>query len=471
MKLFKSMYLSALLLMLGSVSCQKDPFETIESSSQSLQSKNAVAALNTTNMTEPVILGYFPSWAESYPAGNGGTKLRDLPTHITHVFLAFAKPNLRYVKGSLDIANTGIQTPYDGHTLKETVSILRDKGIKVILSVGGETYWPDDSAYDIDYQQIKDLVDDMGFEGIDWDYEPSGSFATIGDPENVQHFIDFFENSRAIMPEGEYLLSCAPAGVGALGGLNNDDPGSPYAYDKRNEVTGESDANLYNATGPNEAISLFGFATTGHMIPVLEAAGDKIDLIAPQGYNTGAATNRAIMYDAYKYYADTYGFNLAFGTHYPNEPWGPYYEYTYESIADLSEHIAQNNTRNDGIMIWQLLLGNEGSSAYGYVHVASQVLNGTDKATAIAEAENYPESPYTGGGSGPGDGGEGGKGCDNAPAWNSNSVYWEGDEVIYQNALYRAKWWTQNNNPVDFSGEGEPWMFVQQCGEDNFLAN
>ncbi|MBU3025282.1 glycosyl hydrolase family 18 protein [Zobellia galactanivorans] len=438
-------------------SCSKE----IASEEQSLdQAPITPVAAQASSVDEPIVLGYFPSWSETWAASGKPSKLRDLPGHITHVFLAFAKPNLRYQKGSMSLSGTGIQTPYDGEALKETVSILKARGTNVILSIGGETYWGSQAAYDIDYQQIKDFVDDMGFQGIDWDYEPSGSFATIGEPENVQHFIDFFNKSRAIMPKGEYLLACAPAGAGALGGLNNDDPASPYAYSKRNSVTGESDDKLYKATEPNEAISLFGFGATGHFIPVMKAVGDKIDLVAYQGYNTGAASNRKIMYDAYKHYADQYGFNIAAGTHYPNEPWGPHYTYDYQTIADLSEHIA-SKSQNDGLMIWQLLLGDGNTSAYGYLHVGSQILNGVSRSTAIANAENYP-----GGGNGipnpipdPNDGTD----CDSAAAWSATASYAGGVYSTYQNSLYRAKWWTLGDLPTS----GDVWEFIGSCSGDD----
>ncbi|WP_405209311.1 carbohydrate-binding protein [Aquimarina sp. LLG6339-5] len=419
--------------------------------------------INRATITEPIVLGYFPSWSESWTTTGQGSKLRDIPKHITHVFLAFAKPNLRYQKGSFDITETGIQTPYDGQTLKESISILKTKGIKVILSIGGETYWGTTASYDINYQQIKDLVDDIGFEGIDWDFEPNGGFQTIGESINVQRFIDFFNKSRALMPKGQYVIACAPAGAGALGGLTNDDASSPFAHNKRNTVTGESDTNLFNATSPNQAISLFGFASTGHMIPVIKAVGDKIDLIAYQGYNTGAASNRAIMYDSYKYYADQYGFSIAAGTHYPNEPWGPYYTYNYQNIADLSDHISSKST-TDGIMIWQMLLKENSSSAYGYLYVSSQVLNGTSQSQAIANAENYPESPYTGDGDG-GDGGGNGSGCSSSQ-WNSSVAYTNGNEVVYETSLYKAKWWTQGDNPATNNGNGKPWEFIENCDGD-----
>ena len=80
------------------------------------------------------------------------------------------------------------------------------------------------------------------------------------------------------MPREEgYLLACAPAGVGALGGQFNNDPSSPNRYDQRNVLTGESDAILFQGMQPTNGINLFGFGSTGHMIPVIEAVGDEID--------------------------------------------------------------------------------------------------------------------------------------------------------------------------------------------------
>ncbi|WP_394748555.1 Ig-like domain-containing protein [Spongiimicrobium salis] len=464
MKNFTPLLTYFMMLAMFMISCNKESI--LDENATTQETFKEVKATASDPNAPPIILGYFPSWSENWTTGDRGSKLRDIPAHVNHVFLAFGRPNLRYVKGSMDISNTGLSTPYGGETLRGSVAALQSKGIKVILSIGGETYWGSPSAYDIDYQQIKDLVDDIGFDGIDWDFEPNGSFATIGAAENVQHFIDFFNNSRAIMPKGEYIIACAPAGVGALGGINNDDPASPFAHSKRNEVTGESDDNLFNGESPNQAISLFGFSATGHMIPVMEAVGDKIDLVAFQGYNTGAASNRSIMYDAYKYYADQYGFTIAAGTHYPDEPYGPFYTYTYSNIADLSSHIAAQSN-SDGLMIWHLLLESGGSSAYGYMHVGSQVFAGVPEQTAVANAENYPETPYTGGGDT--GGGQNGTGCDNAPQWNSQVIYdVQGREVIYQGKLYRNKWWSQNNLPTG----GDPWEFIRDCdgstgGADN----
>lgn len=421
----------------------------------------------THSFNNPIVLAYFPSYSENWTTTNQNSKLREIPSFVNYVFLAFAKPNLTYTKDSFDISGTGIEVPYDGCTLKESVSALKQKGVHVILSIGGETYWNSNVYSAIDYQQIKDLVDDIGFVGIDWDFEPNGSFGEIGNATNIQHFINFFTNSRAIMPKSEgYILACAPAGVGALGGQTNNDVMSPFAYENRNIVTGETDANLYNGTVATNGINLFGFASTGHMIPVIEAVGDKIDIIAFQGYNTGGSTNRSIMYDAYAYYAEQYGFKVAAGVHYPNEPWGPYYTYTHQNVADLASHIRNYSTRigdQGGIMLWQLLLANTGlnSSGYSYMNVANKVLNGIPVNTAISEANDYSLSSYTGGAEGCS--GQGGTLFCGFSEYMSNQSYPTANTTVYyQCKIWANQWWA---NAGEIPGENSVWQEINDCHE------
>ncbi len=333
-------------------------------STQETQKKESFLQTKTTGET-PMVVGYFPSWSETYPS-TSGTRLRNIPEEVTHIFLSFIKPNMRYVKGSFDIKNVGIEVPYDGLTLKETVDILKAKGIKVILSIGGETYWGSNESYDIDHQNIADFVRDFGFDGIDWDYEPNGGFQTIGEPENVERFISMIKSSRELLPRSEgYIIACAPAGCGALGRptpyAQNDDSESPYSYANRAIITGDDLSNEYNSTSTQGyTISLYGFASTGHMIPVFRAAGDDLDLVAFQGYNTGSASQREIMYDSYAYYANKHNFKVAFGMHIPDEPWGPYYVYDESKLREYTSYVAQGGRhdragKGDGVMFWQLL--------------------------------------------------------------------------------------------------------------------
>ncbi|VXB64383.1 conserved hypothetical protein [Flavobacterium sp. 9R] len=426
------------------------------------------------SIKSPIVLAYFPSWSESFAGAGQNSKLREIPSYVNVVFLSFAKPDLQYSKGSLDISKTGIEVPYDGCALKESIYALKQKGTKVILSIGGETFWTDSAIYSkINYSQIKDLVDDFGFAGIDWDFEPNGSFQEIGSKDNVQHFIDFFTKSRALMPRSEgYILACAPAGAGAMGGQNNDDASSPYAYAKRNALTGESDTNLYSATAPTNGISLFGFSSTGHMIPVFKAVGNLIDIVAFQGYNIGASVNRKIMYDSYAYYAEKYGFSVAAGIHYPNEPWGPYYEYNHQNVADLSSHIKNYSSRigdNDGIMIWQLLLKGANSSSYSYLNIASNILNGQTKDLAIQEANNFSMTPYS----------SKDFSCDGKEVEKYCGVVKYEPTVSYSSAktkvYYNLNIWENNYwaNPNEYPGlVAGQWTKVSECtsGPDKILS-
>lgn len=484
---FKKSTVAALLLVTVFSSCKKTENENMQLDNQSLSNSKMTMASFEVNpnvsLTKPITLGYYPSWSEGWLNADGKSAFTTLPSAVTHVFFAFAKPNLKYVKGSYNIStvNTGLECystpdPKDGGLmLKRAVSILKQRGISVILSIGGETYWQSQDNFDnINYQQIKDLVDDIGFAGIDWDFEPNGSFSESGNALNVARLTKYITESRKLMPKSAgYIIATAPVGSGAIGGLNNDDAASPFAYSKRNTVTGESDTYLYSATDGTKSISLFGFSSTGAMIPVIKAAGDKLDIIAYQAYNIGAAPNRKLMYDSYAYYANIYGFKLAHGTHVPNEPWGPYFEHTPQVVADLAKYIHDGGSqsragKNDGIMIWNLsLLSAKGTNYTGitYLNVANKVLNGQSTSTALSNAFDYknevpvipvtptdptnPTNPTTGG-------------CGIA-AYNAATTYsTPGTKVYYNNKIYKNKWYV-NANQVPESEQWGPWEFVENC--------
>lgn len=463
--------------------CQKDQLLSdpeIEIKNIHIEKMASIETNSHISLQKPITIGYYPSWSEGWLNEDGKSKFTTLPTTISHVFFAFARPNMRYTKNSFDLSKTGLECyANDGNMLKRAVGILKQRGISVILSIGGESYWATDEAYDINYQQIKDLVDDIGFVGIDWDFEPNGSFDESGSVLNVQRLSTFISESRKLMPKSAgYIIATAPAGVGALGGQLNDDLTSPYAYAKRNSTTGEPDAGLYQLTNPGVNISLYGLRTTGAMIPVIKKVGSEIDIIAYQAYNTGAAPNRRLLYDAYAYYANIYGFKLAHGTHVPNEPWGPYYEYTPQIFAELAEYIYQGGNqgrlgKNDGLMIWNLnSLSAKGTNYTGitYLNVANKILNGESISKALTNAFDYqnqtpniptnptkPTEPITGGGCG-------------VEAYNSSKSYpTAGTKVYYQGKIYTSKWWV-NANQIPEAEQWGPWEFVENC-DGNVTTN
>jgi len=50
------------------------------------------------------------------------------------------------------------------------------------------------------------------------------------------------------------------------------------------------------------------------------------------------------------------------------------------------------------------------------------------------------------------------------PAWTSTNVYLATNRVSYNNKVYEAKWWTQNENPETNSSEWAVWKYIGPCG-------
>ena len=53
--------------------------------------------------------------------------------------------------------------------------------------------------------------------------------------------------------------------------------------------------------------------------------------------------------------------------------------------------------------------------------------------------------------------------CEGIPAWSALTVYYGGDQVQYNGNKYQANYWTQNNNPEEFSDPYEHWTLVGSC--------
>ncbi|MCF6402916.1 glycosyl hydrolase family 18 protein [Chitinophaga filiformis] len=60
--------------------------------------------------------------------------------------------------------------------------------------------------------------------------------------------------------------------------------------------------------------------------------------------------------------------------------------------------------------------------------------------------------------------GTGGNSCDGIAAWSASAVYTGNMQVVYNNKIYTAKWWTQNEQPDTHSGDGQVWKYERDCG-------
>ncbi|WP_207510658.1 glycosyl hydrolase family 18 protein [Longitalea luteola] len=57
----------------------------------------------------------------------------------------------------------------------------------------------------------------------------------------------------------------------------------------------------------------------------------------------------------------------------------------------------------------------------------------------------------------------GGTGCNGIEPWSATKVYVAPNQVVYNNKVYEAKWWTQNEQPDLNSGEGRVWKYISDC--------
>jgi chitinase len=82
---------------------------------------------------------------------------------------------------------------------------MQSKDKKVIVSLGGQSFRADWASFDI--SQIKKIIDDYGFDGLDLDLEsisiPSGDYISIISQEIVS-LVTEYRNTKY------FMLTCAP---------------------------------------------------------------------------------------------------------------------------------------------------------------------------------------------------------------------------------------------------------------------
>jgi chitinase len=118
---------------------------------------------------------YFESWI-SNTKDQLDADLVNIPEPVTTVMLAFMKPDALY-PGNLQLSGTGLEFKYSGSTLRDSILELRKRnpGIKVFVSIGGETY----SSWDkLNAPVVAHFVDDFGLDGVDVDFEPPDAGCT-----------------------------------------------------------------------------------------------------------------------------------------------------------------------------------------------------------------------------------------------------------------------------------------------------
>jgi chitodextrinase len=62
-----------------------------------------------------------------------------------------------------------------------------------------------------------------------------------------------------------------------------------------------------------------------------------------------------------------------------------------------------------------------------------------------------------------GDGGGNGQTCGGIAGWTVGGIYTSGTQVAYGGKIYKARWWTQGQQPDVNAGSGQVWEFISNC--------
>jgi chitinase len=113
---------------------------------------------------------YFQSWSSKWTKEPSKMDLAQIKAPVTVVYLSFASPGCTYFTGQQSFQNTGLNFSQDFWVVKDAIKLLKEKGILVMLSVGGGSYWSKPNTV-YNAKSCVALMRDLGCDGIDLDWE------------------------------------------------------------------------------------------------------------------------------------------------------------------------------------------------------------------------------------------------------------------------------------------------------------
>lgn len=148
---------------------------------------------------------YFESWACPWTDKPEECALAKIEKPIDVVYLSFVRPDCTYKKSQGTWYGTGLDFSVDFQVMRKAIQILKKKGIKVMLAVGGASY-----QFDVfNHKSVAELMYDLELDGMDIDWEPA---LGIKDDDKFGVLI---EQAKQYMVSGQ-LLSAALFAYGAM---------------------------------------------------------------------------------------------------------------------------------------------------------------------------------------------------------------------------------------------------------------
>jgi chitinase len=239
---------------------------------------------------------YFESWACPWTDKAEDCALAKIDKPVDIVFLSFVRPDCTYKKSQGTWSGTGLDFSPDFQVIRKAIQILKSKGIKVLLAVGGASY-----GFDVfHHKSVAELMYDLELDGMDIDWEPVKGIA------DAAKFGPILEQAKQYCVSGQ-LLSAAVFGYGAL---------SPREGD------------LYRG------INLQGLMSHGHLL----------DLINIMAYDGGKEFNVIESYTSFQQFQK----KILLGFQVGKQGWGDAY-LSLEEVTRVCNYIAPFG---DGCFVW-----------------------------------------------------------------------------------------------------------------------
>jgi hypothetical protein len=275
------------------------------------------------SLPNKMISVYYTTWSAPWVSDSKKLDLANIVEAypgVDCVNISFAQPDMTYTKGSF--SGTGLQFSMDFDVVVGAIKILKSKGVTVMLSVGGGSYWSG-TKYCAVTQWVQ-LANDLGCDGIDIDWENGAA----KDYELTQVI-----NDLHAWYSGK--ISFAGFSTGAYG-----KDGSDYK---------------------------------GMCIDAMVNAGDKVDWINIMTYDAGPTFDPLGALDCYRIY---YPGPLNIGFEVGVQAWGGYL-LTRDDVINMATYSKNNNPAN-GIFIW--CLGKAGNpSVSDIISICSGIFAGSNK--------------------------------------------------------------------------------------------
>jgi chitinase len=300
-------------------------------------------------MNKKLFVGYYESWCaedrkhfcEPWNTTNpNDLQLARIAPYVNMVIVSFMKPDAIYQKNSFEISkeNTGLEFNGTGQAVKGAIQLLRNRGTKVLVSVGGFSYSKDGDFERLNPQAIADVIEDFGFDGVDICFEPHSQWSQPVGKTKCERGPDgkitcntdtlyrqIVTQVRETLPTDKILsVSAWSTGAYGEGQWQNSQPDGPL---------------------------------TGLSLNLLRSPEAKyIDQLNVMSYEAGSIYNPKEALAAYQNY---FNGTIVMGIQVPPEGWPPEESkrnvYTIEKVRELTQEVINRNA--GGMMLWTLQSG------------------------------------------------------------------------------------------------------------------